>query len=123
LLAPDVDAFTRSKSAVLRLKGEDSVLEASVNFRPIAGGQWLLTGRTVSAGISLRETLERSLVVALAVSVLLGLLCGAILGQYVDQRVHDIVRVADRVGGGDMSGRVPLSGGNDSFERLSRQIN
>src|SRR4030095_12623298 len=28
-----------------------------------------------------------------------------------------------RIGGGDMSGRVPLSGANDSFERLSRQIN
>ena len=123
LLAPDVDAFTRSKSAVLRLKGEDSVLEASVNFRPIAGGQWLLTGRTVSAGISLRETLERSLAVALAVSVLLGLLCGLIIGQYVDRRIHDIVLVADRISGGDMSERVPLSGAGDSFATLSRQIN
>lgn len=123
ILSPAPSSFGKTRSAVLRMKGESSMLEASVNLRPIAGGQWLLTGRTVSAGISLRETLERSLVVALAVSVLLGLLCGAILGQYVDQRVHDIVRVADRVGGGDMSGRVPLSGGNDSFERLSRQIN
>ena len=123
VLSPAPSSFGKTRSAVLRMKGESSMLEASVNLRPIGGGQWLLTGRTVSAGISLRETLERSLVVALAVSVLLGLLCGAILGQYVDQRVHDIVRVADRVGGGDMSGRVPLSGGNDSFERLSRQIN
>jgi signal transduction histidine kinase len=105
------------------MKGESSLLEASVNFRPIAGDRWLLTARTVSAGISLRETLERSLIVALAVSVILGLLCGLILGQYVDRRVRDIVHVADRIGGGDMSGRVPLSGANDSFERLSRQIN
>jgi signal transduction histidine kinase len=123
VISPGVSAFPRARSAVLRMKGESSLLEASVNVRAIAGGQWLLTGRTVSAGISLRETLERSLVVALAVSVILGLLCGLILGQYVDQRVHDIVRVADRIGGGDMSGRVPLSGAKDSFERLSRQIN
>ena len=123
VLSPPVPSFGKTRTAVLRMKGESSLLEASVNLRPIAGGQWLLTGRTVSAGISLRETLERSLVVALAVSVILGLLCGLILGQYVDRRVHDIVRVADRIGGGDLSGRVPLSGANDSFEMLSRQIN
>jgi len=123
VLSPDASAFGKARSAVLRLKGESSLLEASVILRPMAGGQWLLTGRTVSAGISLRETLERSLVVALAVSVILGLLCGLILGQYVDRRVHDIARVADRIGGGDMSGRVPLSGAKDSFARLSRRIN
>ena len=123
VLSPASASFARTRTAVLRLKGESSLLEASVELRPIAGGEWLLTGRTVSAGISLRETLERSLVVALAVSVILGLLCGWVLGQYVDQRLHDIVRVADSIGGGDMSGRVPLSGARDSFERLSRQIN
>jgi len=123
VLSPAASSFAKARAAVLRLKGESSLLEASVILRPIAGHQWLLTGRTVSAGISLRETLERSLFVALAVSVILGLLCGLILGQYVDRRVHDIVRVADRIGGGDMSGRVPLSGAKDSFGRLSRQIN
>lgn len=123
VLAPAVSSFASTKGAVLRLQGESSVLEASVNLKRIAGGQWLLTGQTVSAGISLRETLERSLAVALAVSVLLGLLCGLVIGQYVDSRLHDIVRVADRVGGGDMSERVPLTGADDSFGRLSRQIN
>lgn len=123
VISPTASSFTKTRTAVLRMEGESSLLEASVILRPIAGGNWLLAGRTVSAGISLRETLERSLVVALAVSVILGLLCGLILGQYVDQRVHDIVRVADRIGEGDMSGRVPLSGAKDSFERLSRQIN
>jgi signal transduction histidine kinase len=123
IISPDASSFGRARTAVLRMKGENSLLEATINLRPIAGGQWLLTGRTVPGGISLRETLERSLLVALAVSVLLGLLCGLILGQYVDSRIHEIVMVADRIGGGDMSGRVPLSGANDSFERLSRQIN
>ena len=123
VLSPPPASFQRTGSAVLRMKGESSLLEASVSFRRLAGGEWLLTGRTVPAGISLRETLERSLLVALAVSVLLGVLCGLIIGQYVDRRVHDIVKVADRIGSGDMSGRVPLSGARDSFEMLSRQIN
>lgn len=123
VISPAPRSFARTGSAVLRMQGESSVLEASVSFRRLSGGQWLLTGRTVPAGISLRETLEHSLLVALAVSVILGMLCGLIIGQYVDRRVHDIVRVADRVGEGDMSGRVPLSGARDSFEMLSRQIN
>ena len=121
--SPSALSLGGARSAVLRMKDETSSLEATVSLSPLAGGNWLLTGRTVSAGISLRETLERSLLVALAVSVILGLLCGLIIGQYVDRRVHDIVRVADRISGGDMSGRVPLSGANDSFEELSRQIN
>jgi len=121
--SPSALSLGGARSAVLRMKDETSSLEATVSVSPLSGGKWLLTGRTVSAGISLRETLERSLLVALAVSVILGLLCGLIIGQYVDRRVHDIVRVADRISGGDMSGRVPLSGANDSFEELSRQIN
>jgi len=123
VLSPAASSFASTKGAALRLNGEASVLEASVSLRPVANRQWLLTGRTVSAGISLRETLERSLAVALAVSVILGLLCGLVIGQYVDNRVHRIVRVADRVSGGDMTERVPLSGAGDSFARLSRQIN
>jgi len=123
IISPSVTSFAKARTAVLKMKGDNSALEASVNIRPIAGRQWLLTGRTVTGGISLRETLERSLLAALAVSVILGLLCGLILGQYVDGRIHDIVMVADRIGGGDMSGRVPLSGANDSFGRLSLRIN
>ena len=93
------------------------MLEASVNFRPIAGGQWLLTGRTVSAGISLRETLERSLAVALAVSVLLGLLCGLIIGQYVDRRDPRHRRLSQTgSAAATCRERVPLSGAGDSFD-------
>ncbi|NUT00392.1 MAG: HAMP domain-containing protein [Sphingomonas sp.] len=121
--APGPASFGKARSAVLRMQGESSMLEASVDFRPLQDGRWLLTGRTVSAGISLRETLERSLLVALAVSVILGLLCGLVIGEYVDRRVRHIVKVADRISAGDMSGRVPLTGAKDSFEGLSRQIN
>lgn len=123
VLTPNAAPSTSTRAALLKMQGQSAPAEASVNLRRIGGGRWLLTGRTIPEGISLRETLERSLLVALAVSVLLGLLCGLIIGKYVDRRVRDIVIVADRIGGGDMSGRVPLSGANDSFEELARQIN
>lgn len=111
------------RAALVKIRGSSTPLEAAVSLRRLSGGSWLLNGRTVPEGVSLRETLERSLLVALAVSVLLGLLCGVLIGEYVDRRVRQIVRVADRISGGDMSRRVPLSGARDSFEGLARQIN
>ncbi|MEO5773087.1 MAG: HAMP domain-containing sensor histidine kinase [Sphingomicrobium sp.] len=111
------------RSVLLRLNGEATPREAAVVLHRIGGGRWLLSGRTVPEGLSLRQTLERSLGVAIALSVLLGLLCGLIIGKYVDRRVSDVVAVADRISGGDMSQRVPLTGGSDAFDRLARRIN
>ena len=111
------------RSVLLTIDREATPREAAVGFMRLADGRWLLSGRTVAEGISLRETLERSLLVGLAVSALLGLICGWVIGQFVDRRVRDIVAVADRIGGGDLSERVPHSGGRDSFERLAERIN
>jgi signal transduction histidine kinase len=61
--------------------------------------------------------------VALAMSVLLGLLCGLIIARYVGRRVRAVAAVADRISGGDLSQRVPISGGGDAFDGLARQIN
>lgn len=123
VLQPKPPLSASVRAALVNIRGNATPLEAAVSLRRLSGGDWLLNGRTVPEGVSLRETLERSLLVALAVSVLLGLLCGVLIGEYVDRRVRQIVRVADRISGGDMSRRVPLSGARDSFEGLARQIN
>lgn len=111
------------RAAILRVDDEATPREAAVILRPLAGGRWLLSGRTVTEGLTLRETLERSLALSLALSVLLGLLCGVVLGQYVERRVRGIVTVADRISGGDLSQRVPQSDAKDAFGQLARQIN
>jgi signal transduction histidine kinase len=123
VLAPRTAPSSGERSALLRMQGQPAPVEAAVSIRRLKDGEWLLNGRTVPEGISLRETLEQSLLVALAMSVLLGTLCGLAIGQYVDRRVRRIVRVTDRISGGDMSDRVPLSGARDSFEGLAIQIN
>ena len=123
VLQPKPPLSASVRAALVKIGGNATPLEAAVSLRRLSGGNWLLNGRTVPEGVSLRETLERSLLVALAVSVLLGLLCGVLIGEYVERRVRQIVRVADRISGGDMSRRVPLSGARDSFEGLARQIN
>ena len=110
-------------TALLRMAGESTPREAAIVLHRLPGGAWLLSGRTVAEGLSLRQTLERSLLISALLSVLLGLACGLVLAGYVGRRVRDIVTVADGISGGDLSQRVPLSGARDAFEELARQIN
>ena len=46
-----------------------------------------------------------------------------VLAQYVGRRVRNIVAVTERITGSDLSRRIPLSGGDDPFDRLGLQIN
>ena len=71
----------------------------------------------------LLDALEDSLPIAAALAALLGLLCGGIVAKYVEHRIRDIAAVANRITAGDLGQRVPLSGSDDAFDRLSRQIN
>jgi len=98
-------------------------VEAAYTLRPLAGGDLLLSGRSFAQRVAFESTLERSLLLALAVSVLLGLGAGYVLARYVDRRVRDIATVADRIGDGDMTHRVPLSGTGDAFDGLAGQVN
>ncbi|WP_309660833.1 ATP-binding protein [Sphingomonas sp.] len=110
-------------TALLQMDGETTPREAAIVLHRLPGGAWLLSGRTVAEGLSLRQTLERSLLICALLSILLGLACGLILAGYVGRRVRGIVTVADRISGGDLTQRVPLSGARDAFEGLARQFN
>jgi signal transduction histidine kinase len=107
----------------LRRRGAEADVEAAYTLRALAGGDWLLSGRSFGQRLAFEQTLERSLLLALAIAVLLGLGAGYVLARYVDRRVRDIATVADRIGDGDMTHRVPLSGSDDAFDGLARQIN
>jgi signal transduction histidine kinase len=111
------------RNGLVRLQGQTVPRESALAIHRLPTGDWLLSGRTVGDGLALRETLERSLLVAAFVALLLGLACGLILAHYVGQRVGEIVAVADRISGRDLSQRVPLSGAGDAFDRLGGQIN
>ena len=111
------------RNTLLRLEGQATPREAGVMVHRLPNGEWLVTGRTAGDGLAIRETLESSLLIALALTVLLGLSCGLILAQFVGRRIGDIVAVADRISGHDLSQRVRLSGAGDAFDRLGQQIN
>jgi signal transduction histidine kinase len=111
------------RNGLIRLRGQTTPHEAAIVVHRLPTGQWLLSGRIFGEGLALTETLERSLVIAVLLALLLGLACGVILAQYVGQRVRDIVAVADRISGRDLTQRVPLSGSGDAFDGLAQQFN
>jgi signal transduction histidine kinase len=111
------------QSALVRIGHQTAPREAAIVAHRLPHGEWLISGRTVGYGLELRETLENSLLIALLVAILLGLAGGVILAQYVGRRVGNIVAVTDRISARDLTRRIPLTGGADAFDRLSRQIN
>jgi len=122
--APSVQSMQEGyRTAVIRLRGQPSPHQAQIVVSRLPTKQWLVSGRLVGEGVAFRETLERSLLISLVVAGLLGLLCGVILAHYVGQRIRNIAAVADRISGRDLSQRVRLTGGGDSFDRLAMQIN
>jgi signal transduction histidine kinase len=111
------------RNALIRLRGQTTPSEAALMMHKLPSGEWLISGRIAGEGLAIRDTLERSLLIALVVAGLLGLFCGVILARYVGQRIGEIVRVADRISGRDLSQRVPVTRADDAFDRLGRQIN
>ena len=111
------------RNALIRLRGQTTPREAAVVVQRLPNKQWLLSGRIAGEALTIRQTLERSLLIALVLAGLLGLLCGVILAHYVGQRIGDIARVANRISARDLSQRVPVSRAGDAFDRLGGQIN
>jgi signal transduction histidine kinase len=107
----------------LGLRDRATPVEAGYMLRPLGRDEWLLSGRGFGERLQFQRTLEGSLGLALAIAVLLGAACGLLIARYVATRVRAVAAVADSIQLGDFSHRVPLSGGDDAFDRLARQIN
>jgi signal transduction histidine kinase len=112
-----------SRNTFVRLRDQPTPRRATLIIHRLRNGQWLMSGRIAGEGLAIKQTLERSLIVALALALMLGLACGAVLARYVGLRIGNIAAVASRISRHDLSGRVPLSGSGDAFDRLSQQIN
>jgi signal transduction histidine kinase len=110
-------------TGIVRLSGDKTAHESGVYLHRLDGDRWLLSGRVAGEGLALRNTLERSLLIGAVLSLLLGALCGLLVARYVAQRVADIVHVAERIGDGDLSQRIPVGPARDPFESLGTQIN
>jgi len=71
----------------------------------------------------LREVLIRTLLSAVAVTALIVLGGGTIVARFVIVRIDRFRAAAQRVIEGDLTSRMPTSGGSDEFNRLAQPLN
>lgn len=86
-------------------------------------GVRLIVGRDIEDIAQHEELLAAAVPWTLGVSVFLGIIGGIVMSLAIGQRIDAVSRTARRVIAGDLTGRVPLRGTNDDFDRLGETFN
>jgi signal transduction histidine kinase len=103
--------------------GDEEDHEALITERRFADGSRLIIGRDIEDLGDREEGLAAALAWVLGLSVLLGLAGGLLMSRAIGRRLGLVAGTARQVIEGDLSGRVPLTGSGDEFDRLSRTLN
>ncbi|MGF7007394.1 ATP-binding protein [Aminobacter sp. BE322] len=83
----------------------------------------LMVGRDLGEPERFRSVVQRSLMVALGMMAVGGLLIWYFVGRRALKRIDDVSEASRRIMGGDLSGRLPVTGAGDEFDRLSENLN
>lgn len=83
----------------------------------------MLVGRDLGEPERFRVVVRRALMVALGMMGLGGLLIWYFVGRRALKRIDNVSEAGRRIMGGDLSGRLPVTGAGDEFDRLSENLN
>jgi signal transduction histidine kinase len=83
----------------------------------------MLVGRDLGEPDKLRAIVNRSLILAIGLMGLGAFLIWFLVGRQALRRIDDVSAASIRIMGGDLSGRLPVSGSGDEFDRLSENLN
>lgn len=83
----------------------------------------VLVGRDLREPEMLRSVVNRALMIALGMMGLGALLIWFFVGRRALKRIDNVSVASRRIMGGDLSGRLPVSGTGDEFDRLSENLN
>ncbi|AQS42030.1 MAG: Histidine kinase [Candidatus Tokpelaia hoelldobleri] len=86
-------------------------------------GMKLLVGRDLGEAERFAAVIRQALVTAFAVMVLGALFIWFFIGQRALLRIDSITSASHALMSGDLSGRLPVSGAGDEFDRLSKNLN
>lgn len=103
--------------------GDEEDHEALLLDRHFDDGARLLLGRDIEDIDEREEWLADILLWGANAAIFLGLLGGIFMSFAVGRRIERINRAARHVIAGDLSGRVPVNGSKDDFDRLSETLN
>jgi signal transduction histidine kinase len=89
----------------------------------VDSGMRILVGRDLGEPQRFREIVRRALITALAFMAAGGFLIWFFVGRRALQRIDRVSEASARIVAGDLTGRLPVSGANDEFDRLSESLN
>ncbi len=90
---------------------------------PLSNGLRLMVGRDMTERTNFAQIMEQSLAFALAAALILGIIGGVVMSRNLLRRLDAVNRTAATILTGDLSGRVPVSGAGDEFDRLAFNLN
>jgi signal transduction histidine kinase len=103
--------------------GEEHDHMALMLGRVLPDGSRLMLGRDVEDVNRFGEGLQRTAWSVFGATILISLGGGLLMSRAIGHRIKSISGTAERVLAGDLSGRVPLRGTGDDFDRLSELLN
>ncbi|WP_105984879.1 MULTISPECIES: HAMP domain-containing sensor histidine kinase [unclassified Brucella] len=89
----------------------------------LPNGMRLLVGRDLGEPERFRDLIRNSLVLALGIMGVGALLIWLFVGRRALKRIDDVSRASQRIMDGDLTGRLPVNGSGDEFDRLSGNFN
>jgi signal transduction histidine kinase len=102
---------------------DDRRFQAVAKVQRLPNGMRLLIGRDLGEPERFRRIVARAWFLSIAATVLLGLATWFLVGRTALKRLDLVSRSTARILSGDRSERLPLSGSNDEFDRLSVRLN
>lgn len=103
--------------------GDETDHHAITRDRAFEDGARLLVGRDAEDIAELRERLLESVAWIFGGTVLLGLIGGLFMSLAIRARIEAVNQAARKVMAGDLSGRIPVRGTGDDFDRLGETLN
>ncbi|WP_147172573.1 HAMP domain-containing sensor histidine kinase [Pseudomonas sp. SJZ079] len=89
----------------------------------LPGKHRLLVGRDIEERLNFKRLIARALLWALSGTAALSLLSGLVLSRWLLARVNAISGTCAEIIAGNLAKRIPLSGRDDEFDRLSARLN
>lgn len=89
----------------------------------LPNGMRILVGQDIGEPERLRGIVRRALSVSLGMMLLIGFAIWYFVGRRALKRIDMVSRSTERILSGDQSERLPVTGVNDEFDRLSRRMN
>jgi signal transduction histidine kinase len=119
------EGWSRQPFEYLRFAGDgvEPAHQALAQVFVLPNQMRILVGRDLGEPERFRQIVQRSLTLALAMMGLGALLIWFFVGRHALRRIDGVSLASQRIMAGDLTGRLPVTGSGDEFDRLSGNLN